>query len=782
MTEQGRPQLTDIHIERMLIKRAGSGAPADLVDAIATTVESAGQRAPGLLGALSGPAASRTRRGPRRTWLFVAATLLVGTGVVGASLIGSRLVTPKPVPTTSNTVTNLTAKPSPGPSAPVVPYRAPSWTATGSMRTPQGGNPATLLPSGKVLAAGGADPKTGEPLASAELYDPGSGSWTATGDMITPGGRMATLLRDGKVLVAGAGDGTSAELYDPGTGTWTATGDMITPRAAATATLLPDGKVLVAGGDNDSPGDGSGSHAAELYDPGTGTWTATGSMSTPRQNHTATLLPDGRVLVVGGYDPGGGQRAVAELYDPGSGTWTAARTMVTTGRLDSFTATLLPDGRVLVAGGDVINTGGSGGAQLPAQLPTAEFLASAELYDPGTGTWTATASMTTPRVGQMATLLPDGTVLVAGGSDGGALASAELYDPGSGTPPTSATSPSPSPAPSETQSAVQPGSRVFVYQGFPPSGETQTLWVANLDGTGARALVPDLGGCQGMPAWSPDGTRLLFSRRECAPWTSLGDAGTRLYLTDASGSEPQLVDTGCVAPCVSDSDGAFSSDGRRILFVRLKSIPAALSSATPNALGKVLPFSDVRVLASMDFASGRVTEGGDFEGVGLRWSPDGTQVVFERDTTPKSPSDHPTSMSTIFLADADGRNVHQVGPAGGQMPGWSPDGTRIVFQVQRYSWVGNVIRAFIDIYTIRPDGTDLRRLTTDQISNNPEWGVDGRIWFIRTPGLAGNLGTAGPPQLWTMDADGSNAARPSLSPLLQELLLNYSPPVWQPTP
>jgi Tol biopolymer transport system component len=183
----------------------------------------------------------------------------------------------------------------------------------------------------------------------------------------------------------------------------------------------------------------------------------------------------------------------------------------------------------------------------------------------------------------------------------------------------------------------------------------------------------------------------------------------------------------------------------------------------------------------MDLATGLVTEMGPFEDQNPRWSPDGTQIAFERDTPPKSPPDHYTAPSAVFVADADGRNVHQVGPAGGQMPGWSSDGTRIVLQVQRYRWVGNVERAFIDIYTIRPDGTDLRRLTTDQFSTNPSWSVDGRIRFIRTPMVNGNLRTAGPAQRWIMDADGGNASQPSLPPLLQQLPI-WEVPVAQPTP
>ncbi len=197
---------------------------------------------------------------------------------------------------------------------------------------------------------------------------------------------------------------------DPVTGTWAATGSLAQARGNHTATLLPSGQVLVVGGEGPS----GTLTTAELYDPATGTWSATSSLFEARGNHTATLLPAGQVLVVGGEGSNGALTS-AELYDPATGTWS------TTGALaqarSRAAATLLPSGEVLVVGG-----ADSSGA-----------LASGELYDPATGTWTTTGSLAQARSAPTATLLPSGKVLVAGGvGSGNTLTSAELYDAGHG--------------------------------------------------------------------------------------------------------------------------------------------------------------------------------------------------------------------------------------------------------------------------------------------------------------------------------------------------------------
>ena len=331
----------------------------------------------------------------------------------------------------------------------------PRWSLTGNLNAARYAHTATLLTNGKVLVAGGAGPNgCGNPMSSAEIYDPSTGTWSVTGSLHIPRFcHTATLLQNGKVLIAGnCESGNSTELYDPGSGTWQPTGSFNTIRGWVTTTLLPNGKVLAVGGT------GAG-RAAELYDPITGTWTITG---TPSVSGFTVLLPNGKVLGVweglawdnydGGlyaelYDPAtgqwndtgfafgvhyastltvmragkvlliGGPYSYSKVYDLTSGTWSSTYGPNASG--DYFTATLQGDGRVLMAGG--ITSG-----------PVSQ----AELYDPTTGTWSFTARLISPRFSHTATLLPNGKTLVVGGINPGqisncsSLQSAELFDPG----------------------------------------------------------------------------------------------------------------------------------------------------------------------------------------------------------------------------------------------------------------------------------------------------------------------------------------------------------------
>jgi hypothetical protein len=226
-------------------------------------------------------------------------------------------------------------------------------------------------------------------------------------------GHTATLLPDCRVLIAGGDAGSivlaSAELFDPETGTFTATGSMKTARSGHTATLLPDGRVLIAGGFTiPTTMFANLVTSTETYDPHTGAFSATGSLQTGRGFPTPTLLQDGRVLLAGSATD-----KSAESCDSTASTFATAGTM--TASRNEHAASLLPSGRVLIAGGY-----DDGHVQL----------ASAELFDPVSGTFTAIASMATGRSGHTATLLQDGRVLLAGGIGAdGTVASAEFYQP-----------------------------------------------------------------------------------------------------------------------------------------------------------------------------------------------------------------------------------------------------------------------------------------------------------------------------------------------------------------
>jgi len=309
-----------------------------------------------------------------------------------------------------------------------------TFALTGSMTTPRYGATFTLLADGKVLVAGGYGPGSTGPLPrllAAELYDPQTGRFALTGDMGV--GRVlhtATLLTDGRVLIAGGTDRSggggaataSAELYDPSTGTFTPTGSMNTDRAQHTATRMTSGEVLIAGGWNGHAADAADDPPwdplfTELFDPTSGTFVSTGSMSTTRIGHTATLLGDGRVLVLGGIlslqnlhsQPSDPQ--YAEIYDPVTQTFSGLDDLTISRQ--EYTVTLLKSGAVLLTGGKLLDL----------------VVATTELLNPTTGALTVTGGLGTERVGHTATLLNDGRVLVTGGTDGtgSTLGSAEVY-------------------------------------------------------------------------------------------------------------------------------------------------------------------------------------------------------------------------------------------------------------------------------------------------------------------------------------------------------------------
>ncbi|HKY04779.1 MAG TPA: kelch repeat-containing protein [Blastocatellia bacterium] len=277
----------------------------------------------------------------------------------------------------------------------------------GSMGTARAAHTATLLPDGNVLIAGGML-RSGVFTNGAELYNSAAGTFKATGSMITArAGHTATLLPTGKVLIAGGSNDewlSSCELYDPATGKFSSLGNLSAQRGGSTATLLPDGKVLFAGGF-----DGNLLSSAELFDSATAAFRPTGKMSMPRSAHTATLLPDGRVLIAGG-GAGGRVLASAEVYDPTTGTFTLTGSMQVPRH---------KHGAVLLSNGNALILGGSDNRDSRGQY------ASAEVYHPATGTFTASANMSAGRfkIPNAVATLRNNTVLVAGGGE-----QLEIYD------------------------------------------------------------------------------------------------------------------------------------------------------------------------------------------------------------------------------------------------------------------------------------------------------------------------------------------------------------------
>jgi len=279
-----------------------------------------------------------------------------------------------------------------------------TFTATeNEMGTARSNAAGVMLQGGSILIVGGYN---GAYLQTTETYDPASDSFAFSGTMNQARtDAVVTVLNTGTALITGGFNGSflsSAELYDPASRTFTVTtGAMSSSRRYQAATLLADGKVLVTGGCTEQESSTNICDkflsSAEIYDPGTDKFTDTGTMTSARMNHTATLLPSGKVLIAGGTN-GINPLDSAEIYDPATGTFTA------TGKLgvarSQHTATSISNGKVLIAGG----TSGT-------------YLASAEIFDPQTGSFTTASPMSAPRFQHAATALADGKVLLTGGQN-----------------------------------------------------------------------------------------------------------------------------------------------------------------------------------------------------------------------------------------------------------------------------------------------------------------------------------------------------------------------------
>ena len=300
---------------------------------------------------------------------------------------------------------------------------AGTWEQVGDMAVARAqSHTLTALPDGRALVVGGLVGANAE-LATrvTELYDPATRSWSPTGDLLVARSRhIASLLPDGRVLVAGGlanlPDGTSAvtataELYDPATGHWSATGSMRRPRANFAAATLVDGRVLVTGGVVDTAP--FTEKSAEIYDPATRAWSPVAKMANGRYVHRATALADGRVLVAGGSEASHcTARDTAEVYDAAIDAWVTVTSMP-----EAHTTHIqerLPDGRVVVAGGWSLPQRGCGSDGRIRNSTSAS-----NLYEPLAGTWTPTSPLNVARAASATLSLADGRVIAAGGAVGG---------------------------------------------------------------------------------------------------------------------------------------------------------------------------------------------------------------------------------------------------------------------------------------------------------------------------------------------------------------------------
>jgi hypothetical protein len=380
-----------------------------------------------------------------------------------------------------------------------------TWSLAVAPLMPRQRATAERLNDGRILLAGGS--ASASPTTHAELFDPGANSWTATGLLSVPrDGHAAALLPNGRVLVAGGAPGSgvafaTGEVYNPVNGTWTPTAStMSAGREYLQAALLPGGRVLAAGGQTRAPS--LAFHAsADVYDPATNSWSPTAPMRAPRAMGAAAVLHDGRVLVAGGVNSTGYERAI-ELYDPATGTWSDAGELPTGG--SSTHAIVLDDGRVLLQ-----NDGSR----------------ATWLFDPASASLTAAHAASTARSLASLTVLRDGRVLMAGGSN---LRSAELF-----TPPTERA------ASGGSFGTAAPGQAVERDVTISNAGGNR-LWIDGTALTGAAdfSIVSDA--CSGAEL-APAGTCTV--RVRFTP-SAVGDRSAKLTVDDNAETSPAVTLTG----------------------------------------------------------------------------------------------------------------------------------------------------------------------------------------------------------------------------------------------
>jgi len=451
---------------------------------------------------------------------------------------------------------------------------------------------ALMLRDGRILITGGYN---GSILASAEIYDPLTRTFTATTSSSTGKAttmsvarrdHTATLLDSGRVLIVGGYNGSGYtsyfETFSPSKGEFTqSTNTTIAQRAGHTATLLPSGKVLVVGGYN-----GTYLSSAELYDPAADTFKVTsGSLATARQGHTATLLSSGKVLIAGGYNANG-PISTAELFDPDAGTFSTTTGGLATARRD-HTATLLADGTVLMAGGY------NGG-----------YLNSAEIYSPSSKAFTTTTgSMAVARGKHASVLLSNGNVLISGGENGGFLSSVELFDP-------------------QAKTFTEQPNQMSVARDGHSATVLSNGQVLLAGGQNSKLLVFDTN----QSASDNNPPNIVFSADSSIGWVPYTGSGTVLAFSAQTGKVLKRIDTGGYP-----NEATLLPDGKSLAVVSALSNKIFIIDITTFTLKTEYAFADAEfgfgsVLAlSPDGQYGYVSSTGSGEVIKFKLA-DGTEV------------------------------------------------------------------------------------------------------------------------------------------------------------